>query len=114
MANFLLGGQREVDDLSYIAVPDKIDASTGHAVLSKFGFRCKSSGKIRLRVNVVHQGWVNKPKGSVQGRVDEEDLESVDGDSSSGSKKGKVDLRMTTEVRMQRLCSIFTLYFIKR
>ena len=98
MANFLLGGQREVDDLSYIAIPDKIDASNGHAVLSKFGFRCKSSGKIRVRVNVVHQAWTDQSKRRVQGRVDEEDLESVD-----GGDRGKVDLRMTTEDLMATL-----------
>ena len=107
MANFLLGGQREIDDLSYIAIPDDIDASTGHAVLSKFGFRCKSSGKIRLRVNVLHQGYVDTPKRNLEGRLDEEDMESVvDGDNSTtttSTRKKKVDLRMSTEDIMATL-----------
>ena len=52
-------------------------------------------------VNVVHQAWTDKSKSSSsrdQGRVDEEDLESVDG----GDGK-KVDLRMTTEDLMATL-----------
>ena len=52
------------------------------------------------RVNVVHQAWTDQSKRRVQGKVDEEDLESVD-----GGDRGKVDLRMTTEVR---ICSILT------
>eukprot|EP00939_MAST-03C_sp_MAST-3C-sp1_P004366 g4366.t1 len=54
MANFLLGGQRQVDDLSYISMPTS-DAVDARSILNKFGFRCKSSGRLRVRANVMHQ-----------------------------------------------------------
>eukprot|EP00940_MAST-03C_sp_MAST-3C-sp2_P001062 g1062.t1 len=55
MSNFLLGGQRQVDDLSYVSIPRHVRTSSGDGLLNKFGFACKSSGRLRLRLNLMHQ-----------------------------------------------------------
>eukprot|EP00941_MAST-03F_sp_MAST-3F-sp1_P002582 g2582.t1 len=53
MAEYLLGGNRELGNLSYVtATTDMI------SFLNKYGFQVKSSGYIRIRLNLV---WQSKP-----------------------------------------------------
>jgi Meckel syndrome type 1 protein len=52
MKRYFVGGTPELDDLSYCGTPASVSDS---AILSRYGFRTMTSGKIKLRMYVMHQ-----------------------------------------------------------
>ena len=51
MKRYFVGGTPELDDLTYAGTPCDVDGK----ILSRYGFRTISSGRIGLRINTIHQ-----------------------------------------------------------
>ena len=50
MRRFFIGGTPELEDIRYVGNPD----SQG-AVISKLGFQTRASGRVEVRLNMIHQ-----------------------------------------------------------
>ena len=59
LKQFFIGGAGQIDDLQSVGV----DASHQGLFFSKHGMRTASSGDVRLRVHVMHQGQAKEVKG---------------------------------------------------
>ena len=53
MKRYFVGGTPELEDLSYCGNTKDSD------LLSRYGFRTVTSGQIRLRMNIIHQGKID-------------------------------------------------------
>ena len=53
MKRYFVGGTPELEDLSYCGNAKDSD------LLSRYGFRTVTSGQIRLRMNIIHQGRID-------------------------------------------------------
>ncbi len=52
MKRYFIGGTPELDDLAYAGTPSYLGDSK---ILSRYGFRTATSGRLRIRMNVIHQ-----------------------------------------------------------
>ncbi|TRY71762.1 hypothetical protein TCAL_09722, partial [Tigriopus californicus] len=51
LRRYFIGGTPELEDLAYAGVPGDLDGP----ILSRFGLRTVSTGRVRLRLNLIHQ-----------------------------------------------------------